>query len=434
MKKTLRLLSMTVLAMFASTAMAQTTFDFDTEGKTLLGLAGESANGVNDGDITETKTATLDGISVAVSANPEEKISTPNRLWSTTPKLRLYAGTVTITAPTGKNISSVKFQLNTKASSVKWGAENKINNVAAPLGENATEVTWSGSAASVVLTISGGTKDDGTPISGNTQISSITVALDGQEIIDPEPVEVDNIAAFLALPENTVAKLKLKDAKVLYTWTSNVGNVHTFVRDESGAIQFFNDGLGLKANQILNGTVVLQYALYQKTTPEAISVTGKTNADNLTITDGEAAEPVEISTSDVANYMNDLVTIEGDFEEGEGGYFIDDVQIYNGFHVAEYEKGEEEDAVDPLSKFVGGYGKVTGIVSAFTKTVDETEVTTYEIKVIEGGIDVTVENGIESINTTTVSANAPMYNVAGQRVSKNYKGVVLQNGKKFLNK
>lgn len=28
----------------------------------------------------------------------------------------------------------------------------------------------------------------------------------------------------------------------------------------------------------------------------------------------------------------------------------------------------------------------------------------------------------------------PMYNLSGQRVDKNYKGVVIQNGKKFINK
>ena len=31
-------------------------------------------------------------------------------------------------------------------------------------------------------------------------------------------------------------------------------------------------------------------------------------------------------------------------------------------------------------------------------------------------------------------ANAPMYNLAGQKVTKSYKGVVIQNGKKFMNK
>lgn len=42
--------------------------------------------------------------------------------------------------------------------------------------------------------------------------------------------------------------------------------------------------------------------------------------------------------------------------------------------------------------------------------------------------------GIENVATESVNENAPMYNLAGQRVAKNYKGVVIQNGKKFINK
>lgn len=39
---------------------------------------------------------------------------------------------------------------------------------------------------------------------------------------------------------------------------------------------------------------------------------------------------------------------------------------------------------------------------------------------------------IETIQAAQPGANAPMYNVAGQRVSKNYKGVVIQNGRKYV--
>ena len=39
---------------------------------------------------------------------------------------------------------------------------------------------------------------------------------------------------------------------------------------------------------------------------------------------------------------------------------------------------------------------------------------------------------IETIQAAQPDANAPMYNVAGQRVSKNYKGVVIQNGRKYV--
>lgn len=42
--------------------------------------------------------------------------------------------------------------------------------------------------------------------------------------------------------------------------------------------------------------------------------------------------------------------------------------------------------------------------------------------------------GISKITTTTNTVDAPMYNLAGQRVDSNYKGVVIQNGKKVVRK
>lgn len=42
--------------------------------------------------------------------------------------------------------------------------------------------------------------------------------------------------------------------------------------------------------------------------------------------------------------------------------------------------------------------------------------------------------GIEEVTTTTNNANAPIYNLAGQRVSKDAKGILIQNGKKFIRK
>ena len=42
--------------------------------------------------------------------------------------------------------------------------------------------------------------------------------------------------------------------------------------------------------------------------------------------------------------------------------------------------------------------------------------------------------GINNVTTSTIDVNAPVYNISGQQVSKNYKGIVIQNGKKFINK
>lgn len=51
--------------------------------------------------------------------------------------------------------------------------------------------------------------------------------------------------------------------------------------------------------------------------------------------------------------------------------------------------------------------------------------------VIEGNID--GATGIESVKTSVV-ANGTIYNLAGQKVDTSYKGIVIQNGKKFVQK
>lgn len=43
-------------------------------------------------------------------------------------------------------------------------------------------------------------------------------------------------------------------------------------------------------------------------------------------------------------------------------------------------------------------------------------------------------DGINEVKANTLNENAPVYNLAGQRVSKDTKGILIQNGKKFINK
>ncbi|ANR72752.1 hypothetical protein J4856_09680 [Prevotella scopos JCM 17725] len=47
-------------------------------------------------------------------------------------------------------------------------------------------------------------------------------------------------------------------------------------------------------------------------------------------------------------------------------------------------------------------------------------------------VTTTTSDGIETVSSIELNENAPIYNPAGQRVSKDYKGVVIQNGKKFI--
>ena len=153
--------------------------------------------------------------------------------------------------------------------------------------------------------------------------------------------------------------------------------------------------------------------------------TDKTNADGLTITDGTPAQPKVITPDKAGENLSDLVQVEGvTIQSEQSGTYTNyyahvgdqKIQLFNGFHL---------DAYNDLSTLEGANNKtVKGIVSMFKGN--------YQITIIS--IDTTT--GIDSLNAEnkTLNDNAPIYNLAGQRVDKTYKGVVIQNGKKFINR
>ena len=99
------------------------------------------------------------------------------------------------------------------------------------------------------------------------------------------------------------------------------------------------------------------------------------------------------------------------------------------------------------------YNKVVKDEDAVKATIDEEEKNVFPLITIDvkaGDIELTYPNGslnfyafsfvaegeVDAINNVKVAenANAPMYNLAGQQVGKNYKGVVIQNGVKRIQK
>lgn len=246
-----------------------------------------------------------------------------------------------------------------------------------------------------------------------------TVAL-GEKVI----AEAKDIAAFKALNSGTVAKLTLTNAEVVYSFKTLNGNTSTYVRDASGAVVFYNTGLELAANQKLNGTVILQYQLYSGL-PEAVK-DGDTNADGLTISNGDPVVAKAITVADAANYVCDLVTIANasiGVKEGTTKYYAvqgnDSIQLYNNFHF---------DAFNDFSTYVteAAVATVKGIVVSYKPQNGDLY---YEIYPVEDGIVTGIE---DAIFVDEKNVNAPMYNLAGQRVNASYRGVVVRNGVKFI--
>lgn len=113
---------------------------------------------------------------------------------------------------------------------------------------------------------------------------------------------------------------------------------------------------------------------------------------------------------------------------GSLSYYISDdgttgneLQVYGGLSF----KGEKFTSVDDI--------KVGDVVVVYGKLVKYK--TTYELE--QNNILISLNGtttGITNITTDEAAKNAPVYNLAGQKVTKAYKGVVIKNGKKMIQK
>lgn len=266
-----------------------------------------------------------------------------------------------------------------------------------------------------------GLKDgDVATVTGIVVLSNNTPAIGVTEIEyegggSQETITAANIAAFKALEDGTVAELTLTDAVVTF-----VNGKDMYVTDATGSIDFYNCNLSYTAGQKLNGTIKVKYTVY-KSTPEAI----EPSENNLTATDGEATpQEVAVSSVDISKVC-DYVKISGKvkvLEETSGD------KTFTNYYIADesdnkvmiYRKWKSLDGTDVTTLNDGDEATITGIVVPFNDTV-EIAVTAME----------STSSGIENINAE-IANDAPIFNIAGQRVEKAVKGIYIQNGKKFI--
>lgn len=365
-----------------------TVFDFDNKADELFPGMGRSSGSndtyVADGEFTENTTSTaVNGATVTISASDAEA-KTKNRLWATSPVLRLYNGTLTVTAP--ENIKTMTFTVgwNSNNKVVTWNTGNTVSTGTLTIGDQSDQtVKWTGNAKEVVFTIAANTQikklelgfeeavpelviSGVTPFEGSTTVTitggnSIYYTIDGT---DPETNEaaplytgpftltesatvkawdellnikaektftkkemkvVNSIAEFIALAKDDKAVLNLSNAVCVYTWTSNNNTTLAYVRDDSGALNFFNTGINMAKGDVLNGSIILQKDEYNNL-PEAVKAGDMTVSDNLLISSGSEPEARSIVIKNIGNYLSDLVelanvsiTTEEGTQPGGGG-------------------------------------------------------------------------------------------------------------------
>ena len=421
MNKILRISMIAVLALIANVSFAGvSTIDFT---KLAVKTVSDENNKENNG-----YTFTSGDFNFTTKKNNGQTAPTQN---ASTKDLRHYAkNTITIS---GAKMTKMVYTMS-NAGKKQWATVTASEGTMTVDKTNGT-TTWENTngSSSVTLTV-GDNNDFGSNTkkkAGQFNVDKVDITSDGQgggETPTPpaEETKAENIAAFKALTSGTTATLTLKNAQVVYknvyTTKSGATNTEYYVRDASGAIQFFNTDLELNVNQIINGTVEVKYTLYNEMT-EATK-TANTSAEKLTITDGEAAVPTKVTVADLTTnkYLCDLVTVEN----------ANIISETSGTHTNQYltngtDKVMIYDKFKTKTNITDGEGfDVTGIL--VTAKLSGNIIKEF------APISAPVPTDINNITTEAADANAPAYNLAGQKVGKAYKGVVIKAGKKFIQK
>ena len=383
MNKFLRYSFVALLAMFVGNAFAAGVyFDFDANYATLFPtLKGTSSDESHDGDFTEATTSTsVDGFTVTVSA-ADEGASAANRIWQNSPRLRLYSGTLTVK---GKGIKQIVFTIN---------GTKKFN--LTPSTGTLTGSLWKGEADEVVFTVGGNSRIHGIEINGN----------------DPDVPTAANIEALNALANNTAFTFT-GEAQVVY-----LNGRYAYIKDATGSSLIYDSSTSKLANLAIGKKIAANWtgkvSIYNnlfEAVPDAV----------LAVTEDAPVEVTypEVAIADVvATNMNQVVVLKGvtytapdgkNFTISKGGV---DVKGYNQFGL-EIAAPEAEKSYD-----------ITGVISVY-----KTDVQFQPIKIEEF-----IPSNISTIKANT-DVNAPVYNLAGQQVEKSYKGLVIKNGKKVINK
>ena len=277
------------------------------------------------------------------------------------------ASTIEFSCPTNQaRATKIEVTIAAGSSTKKSaGLEFSATSATATLGEAFTAPTLSNpnnltvaysSSDEGVATVNATTGDVTIVAAGTTTIKATSEATDEYDAgsasytltVSAPLSTVDNIAAFKALDANTKATLKLTNAQVLY-----VGSSDMYVRDATGAIDFYKSGLTYTQNQVLNGTLDGTYKDYYST-PE---LTDPENV-NLTATDGAEAKPVALSATELtADHYCDLVKVEGVYDAN--AKTLDGVALYDKFKT-----GALDDITD------GGRAAVTGILVPFKSAAE----------------------------------------------------------------
>ena len=407
MNKILRFSMMAVLALVANIGFAQTTILWQED------FSSYKANDVPNGG-TYNYACEVEGTKVykekLAGGDAPELLVKPKDSFSATVALNGVSGQLTLTYKTNKNFVKATVENATAGDLVKTGNDVslpitvaagtasitiKIANTSTStnarldniklfqgVGKKAPGLSWGTATRTVTI----GAEDNKFPTLTNTYNLAVKYSSD-----DPDVAAIDattgEITLVMAGKANITAEFEGNDeyeaAKVSYELTvKDVPSVDLKNTPETAytvakALELINAGEGLDAKVYVKGQI--------------------TSIKEVSASFGNATYDI----SDDATAANKLTVYRGYFYDN--GKFTSSDQIKVGDVVVVYGK----------------------LVNYNNNTPQVTNSSIYSLNGVVSGVDnITVDKNVD----------APAYNVAGQRVNDAYKGIVVKNGKKYLNK
>lgn len=283
-----------------------------------------------------------------------------------------------------------------------------------------TQLTWSSDDESIA------TIDENGVVKGiNVGTTTIRVksdnAVEATCQVTVKEMSVCSIAEFKQREAGSTMLLNLTDAEVLYVYQNDA-----YVRGTTGSIILDNKELNLKKDDHVNGTIRLMSDIRNKM-PVAMSTEG-TSADALFVTAGSGAQPREVTIDELteADYCDYVLVKAGRLKYDSGVWVVNSndekkARLRNTFNVAGI----------TLKDYDGNYYDIPAIYG--TNVVNGSVIN--ELYMLTTPTKVEAPTGImQIVSSLDDNANSPTYNMAGQRVSNNFKGLIIKDGKKFMSK
>lgn len=408
MNKILRFSMMAVLALVANIGFAQTTILWQEDFSSFK--ADDVPNGGAYNYACEGSGTKVFAENLAGGESPELLVSKKGGSFSATVALNGVSGQLTLTYKTNKNFIKATVENATAGDLVKTGNDVSLPitvaagtasitiKIANPststnarldniklfqgVGKKAPGLSWGTASRTVTI----GAEDNEFPTLTNTYNLAVKYSSD-----DPDVAAIDattgEISLGIAGKAHITAEFEGNDeyeaAKVTYELTVKAAstvdlkNTPETAYTVAKALELIAAGEGLDAKVYVKGQI--------------------TSIKEVSASFGNATYDI----SDDATAANKLTVYRGYFYDN--GKFTSSDQIKAGDVVVVYGK----------------------LVNYNNNTPQVTNSSIYSLNGVASGVDnITVDENVD----------APAYNVAGQRVNDAYKGIVVKNGKKYLNK